>query len=190
MIAGAVCGSKMLINSLMDVNTGGLMLLGPTMDPKVAFELSLRLPQLGLRMREHSHRAQVFAERLAGRGLPVIYPGLRSHPQHELLHRIGNTGEFGAGGLLCLDLETTDRAFRFMEALQDPQHFGYIAVSLGYFDTLLSCSAVSTSSEMPGDVQHRVGLSPGLVRISIGYTGSLEQRWKQFEQVLGTVGWQ
>lgn len=188
-IAGAVCGSKTLINSLMDVNTGGLMLLGPTMDPKVAFELSLRLPHLGLRMREHSHRAQVFAERLAERGLPVIYPGLPTHPQHDLLRRIGNVEEFGAGGLLGLDLGTTDRAFRLMEVLQDPQHFGYIAVSLGYFDTLLSCSAVSTSSEMPGNVQHDVGLSPGLVRISIGYTGSLEQRWKQFDQALRTVGW-
>ncbi len=187
-IAGAACGSKDFINSLMDVNTGGLMLLGPTMDPKVAFELSLRLPHLGLRMREHSHRAQVFAERLVERGLPVIYPGLPSHPQYELLRRIGNTEEFGAGGLFCLDLGNTARAFRFMEALQNPQHFGYIAVSLGYFDTLLSCSAVSTSSEMPEDTQRGVGLSPGLVRISIGYTGSLEQRWKQFDAALRVLG--
>lgn len=184
MIAGAVCGSQAFILSLMDVNHGSLMLLGPTMDPKVAFELSLRLPHLGLRMREHSARAQLFAERLAARGLKVIYPGLPQHPQHALLRRLGRTDDFGFGGILCLDLGTTERAFQLMNTLQHPHNFGYIAVSLGYFDTLLSCSAVSTSSEMPQQEQRGAGLSPGLVRISIGYTGTLEQRWRQFEAAL------
>lgn len=186
-IAGAVCGSQALINSLMDVNHGGFMLLGPTMDPKVAFELSLRLPHLGLRMREHSLRAQLFAERLQERGLPVIYPGLKEHAQHAVLKRIGNTEEFGAGGVFCVDMGDTAAAFRLMNALQNMQNFGYIAVSLGYFDTLLSCSAVSTSSEMPAEQQRSVGLSAGLVRISIGYTGSIEQRWQQFDEALKTL---
>ncbi|MFG0312854.1 MAG: aminotransferase class I/II-fold pyridoxal phosphate-dependent enzyme, partial [Phycisphaerales bacterium] len=56
-IAGAVCASKDFISQLMDLHTGSIMLLGPTMDPRVAFDLSLRLPHLGLRMKEHSRRA-------------------------------------------------------------------------------------------------------------------------------------
>jgi len=61
-------------------------------------------------------------------------------------------------------------------------------VSLGYFETLLSCSASSTSSELSEDEQHSAGISPGLVRVSIGYTGSVEQRWGQLERALRELG--
>lgn len=186
-IAGGVCASRSFIESLMDVNGGALMLMGPTMDPKVAFELSLRLPHLELRMREHCHRAQVLAERLAERGMRVIYPGLTDHPQHALLRQIGNTADFRGGGLLGVDLGSTERASRFMEALQNEQRFGYIAVSLGYFDTLMSCSSVSTSSEIPAETQRSAGIPPGLVRISIGYTGDLEQRWQQLKSAVDGI---
>ena len=57
-------GSTAFVKSLMDLHLGAVMLLGPTMDPKVASELSLRLPHLGLRIAEHSRRALAFAERL------------------------------------------------------------------------------------------------------------------------------
>jgi methionine-gamma-lyase len=187
MIAGVICGPRDFIARLMDVNEGALMLLGPTMDPKVAFELSLRLPHLGLRMKEHGLRAQAFAERLTARGLRVIYPGLPAHPQHALLRRLAHP-DYGAGGIFGLDLGTSERAFRLLELLQNKDRFGYIAVSLGYFDTLMSVSASSTSSEMPGDEQLRAGLSPGLVRMSIGYTGGLEQRWGQMEDALRELG--
>ncbi len=186
-IAGAICGSHELINGLMDLHTGALMLLGPTMDPRIAFEISLRLPHLGLRVAEHSRRALAFSERLQQRGITTIYPGLPSHPQHELISRLANPG-YGYGGIFCVDLETSERANRFLEILQNQERFGYIAVSLGYFDTLLSCSASSTSSEMSPDDQRRAGISPGLVRISIGYTGSLEQRWQQLEDALVRLG--
>ena len=186
-IAGCVCGSKAFIGSMMDLHTGSLMLLGPTMDPRVAFELSLRLPHLGLRMREHSRRAQFFAERLQEMGVPVAYPGLVSHPQHETLRKMANDG-FGLGGILALDLGSKERAFALMEALQNEQKFGFLAVSLGYFDTLMSCSASSTSSELSDEELRRAGISPGLVRISIGYTGSVEERWQQCQEGLRKVG--
>jgi methionine-gamma-lyase len=75
-----------------------------------------------------------------------------------------------------------------MERLKNEHAFGYMAVSLGYFDTLMSCPESSTSSEMPDDHRGRVGISPGLVRISIGYTGTLEQRWQQMATVLQDIG--
>jgi len=186
-IAGAICGDHDLINGMMDLHTGSLMLLGPTMDPRIAFEISLRLPHLGLRVAEHSRRAMTFSQRLEERGVSVIYPGLASHPQHQLMSRLANPG-YGYGGIFCIDLETADRANRFLEILQNQEGFGYIAVSLGYFDTLLSCSASSTSSEMsPADLS-RAGISPGLIRVSIGYTGSLEQRWDQLQDALERLG--
>lgn len=186
-IAGAVCASKEFIAKLMDVNHGALMILGPTMDPRVAFDLSLRLPHLGIRMQEHGRRAQLFAERCEARRLAVRYPGLPSHPQHAVARRLAHP-EFGFGGVFALDLGTTERAFAFIERLQNEQNFGWIAVSLGYFDTLMSVSASSTSSEIPEEDQRQAGLSPGLVRISIGYTGTLDQRWRQFEAALAGVG--
>ncbi len=185
-IAGAVCASKEFISELMDLHTGAVMLLGPTMDPRVAFDLSLRLPHLGLRMKEHSRRAQHFAEKLESLGLEVLYPGLASSPQHGLLESMVNPG-FGYGGLFAIDLGTTDRAFEFMNDLQQNEGFGFLAVSLGYFDTLMSCSASSTSSELSDAELEEAGIAPGLVRISLGYTGTLEDRWDQFERALKRV---
>lgn len=186
-IAGAICGSAELVQQLMDLHLGSLMLLGPTMDPRVAHAISMRLPHLGLRMAEHSRRAMLFATRLAERGMKVIYPGLASHPDHELLARLGND-EYGYGGVFCVDLETAERASAFMELLQNRDRFGFMAVSLGYFETLLTCPASTTSSEMSDEKLAAAGISPGLVRVSIGYTGSVEQRWAQLEDALEHVG--
>ena len=186
-IAGAVCASKEFITELMDLHTGSIMLLGPTMDPRVAFDLSLRLPHLGLRMKEHSRRAMYFAEQLRSHSIDVSYPGLDTHQQHGLLESLVNEG-FGYGGLFAIDLGTADRAFDFMNYLQQQESFGFLAVSLGYFDTLMSCSASSTSSELTQEELDAAGIKPGLVRVSLGYTGTLEDRWAQFERALKHVG--
>ena len=87
-IAGAVCGSKEFIESLMDLHEGPLMLLGPTMDPRVAANISLRIPHLPLRMAAHGERALALAERLEGHGAQVCYPGLAAHPDHGLLDEL------------------------------------------------------------------------------------------------------
>lgn len=186
-VAGAICGPMAFVQSLMDLHTGSLMLMGPTMDPRLAYSISTRLPHLGLRMMEHSLRAEVFSARLKGMGVKVIYPGLSDHPDHDLLERIAHP-DYGYGGIFCIDVGDAEHANRLMEALQNEKRFGFMAVSLGYFETLMSCSASSTSSEMPEAEQRRAGISPGLVRVSIGYTGSLEQRWRQLEEVLCSSG--
>ena len=186
-IAGAVCGTTEFVMRLMDLHMGSLMLLGPTMDPQVAFDISLRLPHLGLRMAEHSRRAGYIASRLEELGLPVIYPGLATHPDHGLLARLSHP-DFGPGGILALDLGTRERAFEFMGLLQNEHQFGLMAVSLGFSETLMSCSAASTSSEMSERDLEDAGIQPGLVRMSIGYTGTLEQRWSQLLSVLEKMG--
>ncbi len=187
LVAGAVVGTTDFIAQLMDLHTGALMLFGPTMDPKAAFEVSMRLPHLPLRMVEHSRRAQLFAERLFEMGAPVRYPGLPSHPGHALMRSLLNDG-YGYGGILSLDLGSRDRAYRFMDILQNEHRFGFMAVSLGYSESLMSCSASSTSSELDDDALRAAAISPGLVRISIGYTGAVEDRWRQLEDAVKVVG--
>ena len=182
-VGGAICGPLAFMQSLMDLHTGSVMLLGPTMDPRQAFQVSMRLPHLGIRVEEHSRRALLFASRLAELGLDVIYPGLPSHPDHALMHRLAHP-RYGFGGMIGLDLGDKRRAFEFMELLQNKDRFGFMAVSLGYFETLMSCSASSTSSELSDDEQRAAGIRPGLVRLSIGYTGSTEQRWAQLRDAL------
>lgn len=62
-----------------------------------------------------------------------------------------------------------------------------MAVSLGYFESLLSAPGTSTSSELNGDEQAQAGISPGLVRLSVGITGTAEQRWSQLEEAVAAV---
>ncbi|XP_059276428.1 methionine gamma-lyase-like [Lycium ferocissimum] len=185
-IAGAVCGPASLVNSMMDLHQGSLMLLGPTMNPKVAFELAERLPHLGLRMKEHCKRALEYATRMTKLGLKVIYPGLEAHPDHALLKSMANK-DYGYGGILCVDMVTEERANRLMNALQNFTQFGFMAVSLGYYETLMSCSGSSTSSELNNEEKELAGISPGLVRMSIGYNGSLEQKWSQLQKALSKM---
>jgi len=186
-IAGAICADEEFILQLMDLHTGMLMILGPTMDPQVAYNIALRLPVLPLRMTEHSKRAQLFAERLKDLGLKVTYPGLPEHPDHDLMNEL-YCEEFGYGGILTLDAGSVDKANQLLDLLQNKYRFGYVAVSLGYFDTLMSCSGSSTSSEMTDEDKHMAHISSGLVRMSIGFTGTIEQRWDQLHEALREVG--
>ncbi len=186
-IAGAICADKDFIHQLMDLHTGSLMLLGPTMDPQVAFNINLRIPHLSLRMAEHGKRAQLFAERLQALGLAVNYPGLPEHPDHELISNL-HCADYGYGGILTLDMGTEEAANELMDMLQNDYRFGYMAVSLGYFDTLMSCSGSTTSSEMTDKDKSAAGISPGLVRMSVGYTGTTEQRWRQLLSALERLG--
>jgi methionine-gamma-lyase len=187
LIAGTVCASKAFVHKLMDLHTGRIMLLGPTMDSRVAFDIIQRLPHLAVRMREHSGRAMAIAARLEAMGAPVTYPGLKSHPQHGLMTSMINSG-YGYGGMMTIDCRTRTKAEELLSVLQNKERFGLIAVSLGYYDTLMSCSGSSTSSEIPPEDQWKMGLSPGLVRLAVGYTGSISSRIEQIERAVKAVG--
>lgn len=186
-IAGAVCGSAEFIQGLMDLHLGPLMILGPTMDPMIASKISLRIPHLALRMREHAHRAQYLADNLQALGVTVAYPGLASHPDHELIKTL-HCAEYGFGGILTLDLGNEELANNLMDVLQNKHRFGFMAVSLGYFDTLMSNPRSSTSSEMTDEDMAIADIGAGLIRMSVGFTGSIEQRWQQLKSGLTDVG--
>ena len=186
-IAGAICASRTFIHSLMDLHTGRAMLLGPTMDPRVAFDILQRIPHLAVRMREHGRRAMAVAEHLQSWGLAVTYPGLSSYSQHVQMRAIINSS-YGYGGMLTLDCGTQKKAEAVMDHLQNTERFGFMAVSLGYFDTLMSCSGTSTSSEIDESEQRAMGLSPGLLRMSVGLTGNLDKRLSQLRRALDACG--
>ncbi len=187
MIAGGICADRDFVLKLMDLHTGRVMLLGPTMDPTAAFDVIQRIPHLAIRMREHGRRAMAVARLLEDLGAEVRYPGLPSHPQHDLMTALMNEG-YGYGGMVTLDCRTRKKAEELMAILQNRERFGLIAVSLGYFDTLMSCSGSSTSSEIPPEDQKSMGLSPGLLRFSIGYTGDLDARLDALERAVREVG--
>jgi len=113
-------------------------------------------------------------------GLRTVYPGLPEHPQHELMKSIMNP-DFGFGGMVAIDLETPERASKFMSLMQE-KGVGYLAVSLGYFKTLFSNSGKSTSSEVPEETQRDMGLSPGLVRYSVGLDHDINASFKTIEE--------
>ncbi len=177
-IAGAIASSAEFIASLIDVNHGSVMLTGPVMDPRVAHELYLRMDHLAVRVQAHSKMAEFLATRMEAEKIPVIYPSLKSHPQADLARKTIDA-RFGFGGILTVDCGTPERAQALAERLQEVK-FGLYAVSLGFSRTLMSCSAKSTSSEIPAEQQKEIGLSQGLLRFSIGYTGDAETMWDRF----------
>lgn len=185
LVAGAICGSVDFISSLIDVNDGTSMLLGPVLDPLRSSQILKNLHTLHIRMRQHSHNADFLARKMKEAGLRVIYPGLAEHPGHKLLTSMMNPG-FGYGGMLAIDMEEADRANRFMEMMEQ-EGVGYLAVSLGYFKTLFSNSGKSTSSEVPEELQQKMGMSPGLVRFSVGLDNDIERTWERIESCLNRL---
>ena len=178
--AGAICGTLDFINSLIDLNTGSSMLLGGVLDSIRAANVHKNLFTLPIRMQKHSENAMFLAHKFKEMGLCVIYPGLEEHPQHELMKSIMNP-DFGFGGMIAIDLETPERASKFMSDMQK-EGVGYLAVSLGYFKTLFSNSGKSTSSEVPEETQKEMGLSPGLVRYSVGLDHDMEATFEKIKK--------
>jgi methionine-gamma-lyase len=181
-VAGAICSDQKFIDDLTCVNNGTAMLLGPVLDPLRSSGILKNIHTLHLRLRQHSKNAMFLAERLKELKLKVIYPGLPEHPQHQLMKKI-MSNEFGFGGMMALILDSSKTASRLMKKMQQEQ-VGYLAVSLGYFKTLFSCSGKSTSSEIPEDIQKRMGLREGLIRFSVGLDNDIENTFKRMKKCL------
>ncbi len=184
-VAGAICGSHDFINALCDVNNGTAMLLGPALEPFRSSSILKNIHTLHIRMKQHSKNAMFLAGKFKETGLKIIYPGLADHPGHETLKKIMNH-EFGFGGMIAIDLGTSERASRFMEKME-MEGVGYLAVSLGYFKTLFSNSGKSTSSEVPEEIQREMGLSEGLIRFSVGLDNNIERSWEKIRISLDAI---
>ncbi|ROI09715.1 aminotransferase class I/II-fold pyridoxal phosphate-dependent enzyme [Chryseobacterium sp. H3056] len=185
-VAGVVCASSQFINDLKDVNTGACMLLGPTLDSLRAASILKNLRTLHIRIKKHSENAQYLAERFEQDGVTVKYPGLKNHPQHELFKSMMNE-DYGFGGLLTLDVKTVEKANELMELMQK-ENLGYLAVSLGFYKTLFSASGSSTSSEIPEEERKEMGLSDGLIRMSVGLDHDIKRTYQKMKWCMEQVG--
>jgi methionine-gamma-lyase len=181
-VGGVVCGSREFINSLKDVNSGASMLLGPTMDSLRSASVMKNLRTLHIRMKQHSYNATYLATKFENDGLKVVYPGLASHPSHQLYASMINP-EYGFGGMMTVDVGTIDKANELMELMQD-RNLGYLAVSLGFYKTLFSAPGTSTSSEIPLEEQIEMGLTDGLIRFSIGLDNDIERTYKMMKECM------
>jgi len=174
-VGGVVCGTQEFIDDLRNVNSGASMLLGSTMDSLRSASVLKNLRTLHIRMQQHSLNATYLAEKFEQDGLKTVYPGLASHPSHELFKSMMNE-KYGFGGMLTIDVGSIDKANELMEMMQE-KNLGYLAVSLGFYKTLFSAPGSSTSSEIPEDEQKEMGLSDGLIRFSIGLDADIERTY-------------
>ena len=181
-VGGVTCASREFINSLKNVNTGASMLLGPTMDSLRSASVMKNLRTLHIRMKQHSYNAQYLAERFEKDGLKTVYPGLASHPSHQLYKNMINP-EYGFGGMMTIDVGNLATANALMELMQE-RNLGYLAVSLGFYKTLFSAPGTSTSSEIPLEEQSEMGLSDGLIRFSIGLDNDIERTYQSMKQCM------
>lgn len=181
-VGGVICASQDFINDLKNVNDGASMLLGPTMDSLRASSILKNLRTLHIRMKQHSHNAMFLSQQFEQDGLKVVYPGLPSHPSHQLYASMINP-EYGFGGMMTIDVGTLDKANELMELMQN-RNLGYLAVSLGFYKTLFSAPGTSTSSEIPLEEQHEMGLTDGLIRFSIGLDNDIERTYQKMKQCM------
>jgi cystathionine gamma-synthase len=159
-IGGVLVGDADRVAAAREVviNAGG------NASPWEAF-LALRgLKTLALRMERHSANALAVAQALVGAPgvVAVRYPGLPSHPQHELSCRVLRDGM--AGGMLALDLPDRPAGERFLERVRVAVH----ATSLGSVETLVSHPASSSHRQLTDAELAPAGLGPGTIRVSIG----------------------
>ncbi|UWX62492.1 aminotransferase class I/II-fold pyridoxal phosphate-dependent enzyme [Chryseobacterium oranimense] len=185
-VGGVYCGSQEFINDTKNVNNGACMLLGPTMDSFRSASILKNLRTLHIRMKQHSHNAMYLAERFEKDGLKVSYPGLKSHKDHKLMKSMMHE-EYGFGGLLTIDAGTTEKANELMEMMQQ-ENLGYLAVSLGFYKTLFSCSGSSTSSEIPEEEREAMGISDGLIRFSIGLDHDIARTYEKMRECMLKTG--
>lgn len=181
-VGGVICATQEFIDQLRSVNDGACMLLGATMDSLRAASILKNLRTLHLRVKQHSVNAQYLAEKFEKDGLKTVYPGLKSHPSHELYKNIINE-EFGFGGMMTIDVGSLDKANKLMELMQH-EKLGYLAVSLGFYKTLFSAPGTSTSSEIPEEEQAEMGLSDGIIRFSIGLDNDIERTYQKMKQCM------
>lgn len=185
-VGGVYCGSQQFIDDTKNVNNGACMLLGPTMDSIRSASILKNLRTLHIRMKQHSHNALYLAQKFEEDGLKVSYPGLKSHKNHDLMKSMMHE-EYGFGGLLTLDAGTTDKANELMELMQK-ENLGYLAVSLGFYKTLFSCSGSSTSSEIPEEEREAMGISDGLIRFSIGLDHDIHRTYEKMKECMLKTG--
>jgi methionine-gamma-lyase len=137
--------------------------IGGTIDPFNSFLVARGIKTLAIRMQRHSESAMKVAQFLAGHPKveKVMYPGLESHPGHDVHMRQSSA----PGGLISFELTGGVEAGK---VLMNSVRLCVLAVSLGGVETLIQHPASMTHASMGTEVRKQAGITDGLVRISIG----------------------
>jgi cystathionine beta-lyase/cystathionine gamma-synthase len=135
---------------------------GSGLAPMDCFLVSRGIKTLAVRMLQHNANGIAVARHLDAhpKVRKVFYPGLPSHPQHDIARR----QQRGPGAMISFDLGSLDAARRFLNQVK----LCALAESLGGVETLISLPAQMTHASMPPEVRDRVGITDGLVRLSVG----------------------
>ena len=138
--------------------------VGAVASPFDSFLAHRGVKTLGLRMERHCANALKIATWLEGRkGVSqVIYPGLASHPQHELAKR-QMTGGFG--GMMSV---VVDGGLEVSRSVLEKTRLFTLAESLGGVESLIEHPAIMTHASIPADTRRRLGIHDGLIRLSVG----------------------
>jgi O-succinylhomoserine sulfhydrylase len=158
-LGGAVIGKKELMDEIRFYSRHS----GPAISPFNAWILSKSLETLHVRMDRHCENALTIAERLEGHSEInfVRYPFLKSHPGYEVAKKQMTMG----GGLVCFELKgDVLRGKRFLDSLQ----ICSVSANLGDTRTIVTHPASTTHSKLTAEEKSAVGISDGLVRVSVG----------------------
>lgn len=173
-VAGAVMGSADWIAKI----TRKLNHLGGSLDPHACFLLHRGMKTLAVRMKQQNETALAIAKFLEQHPAvaKVNYPGLASHPRHSRARELFD----GFSGMLSFELNGgLQAAVEFMQRAALP----VIAPSLGGIESLLTRPAATSHSGMEPEVRRRLGITDGLVRLSVGIEAA-EDILEDFEQAL------
>jgi cystathionine beta-lyase/cystathionine gamma-synthase len=174
-VAGAVIGKSNLIQQV----THKLNHLGGSLDPHAAFLLHRGIKTLALRVKHHNESALQIARFLEKHPAvaKVNYPGLETHPNHERARRLFD----GFGGMMSFELhDGVEGADSFMHEARLPA----VAPSLGGVETLVTRPSLTSHSGLSVDDRRRLGISDGLIRLSVGIEAT-EDLIKDFQHALG-----
>jgi cystathionine gamma-lyase len=137
--------------------------MGPIASPFDSFLAMRSLKTLAVRMRAHAENAMAVAEFLSTHAKVerAIYPGLKTHPQHELAARQMH----GFGGMVSFVLKgALPQARAFLESVR----LFSLAESLGGVESLVNHPAIMTHASVPAETRRALGISDSLIRLSVG----------------------
>lgn len=136
--------------------------VGAILGPQDSYLLLRGMKTLGIRMEEHEVNTKRIAEWLTEQPQvkKVYYPGLESHPGHQLAKQQAR----GFGGVLSFEVDSEELAEQIIEKVKIFQ----LAVSLGAVESLISVPAKMTHATIPTEEQTKLGITPKLVRLSVG----------------------
>ena len=154
--------------------------LGPVTGAFDSYLILRSLKTLAVRMERHCENALAIAQHFENHKeiSEVIYPGLTNHPQHELATKQMN----GFGGIISMNIKGgLEKSKRFLEQTK----IFALAESLGGVESLIEHPALMTHASLPKDRREAIGISDGLVRLSVGIE-SLDDLIEDIEQALVT----